>query len=256
MFVKPKVFKITTVVLFVFLLITVFNLFATSNAKAGDHIKRCSCTGDVNINPPYNQFTDICKLVGSKPDTAKQICPNGKIALWSSNEKIDCVNLPESKVRADLQKKFSMVGKIDNLKCVPTDAHKLSKNAPSGGSSPSGTPSTGSSPSSPSSPSNDICAGATTASSLLKCAGKQLNPGIIKTPNQLIGYGVKFEFAMVGAVAMTLYIWAGFLYMTAGGNAERRGKAVKTLLWVTLGIVVMFASYMILQFVFTEIVLK
>jgi len=103
---------------------------------------------------------------------------------------------------------------------------------------------------------NDICKGANTAKALQDCAKAQLNPGSIQTPAQLVGLAIKFLLFFVGGVAMVLYIVAGFIFMTAGGNAERRGKALKTILWVTIGTFIMFASYMIMQFIFNEIILK
>ncbi|MFH1291991.1 MAG: pilin [bacterium] len=87
-------------------------------------------------------------------------------------------------------------------------------------------------------------------------AGQSLNPGgsSLKTPHQLIAYGIKFEMVLMGAIALALYIWAGMLWMTSGGNSERKDKAMKTLLWVTIGLVVVFSSYAMLRFVFKSLI--
>lgn len=95
-----------------------------------------------------------------------------------------------------------------------------------------------------------------TAASLMTEAAKKMNPGGLKSPQQLIGYAIKFDMAALGAIALGLYIWAGFLWMTSGGNSERRDKATKTLVWVTLGIIIMFASYLLMKFIFEQIILK
>ena len=41
-------------------------------------------------------------------------------------------------------------------------------------------------------------------------------------------------------VAAALYIWAGFLFLTAGAKPENITKAKKTLLYTTIGLVVIF----------------
>ncbi|MFH1291995.1 MAG: hypothetical protein ABIH87_02250 [bacterium] len=95
-----------------------------------------------------------------------------------------------------------------------------------------------------------------TEAGLLKTAQGSLNPGgsSLKTPHQLIAYGIKFEMVLMGAIALALYIWAGMLWMTSGGNSERKDKAMKTLLWVTIGLVVVFSSYAMLRFVFSSLI--
>lgn len=95
-----------------------------------------------------------------------------------------------------------------------------------------------------------------TASSLMKLAAKKMNPTSLKSPQQLIGYAIKFDMAALGGIALALYIWAGLLWMTSGGNSERRDKAMKTLVWVTFGVIIIFASYLVMKFVFEQIILK
>lgn len=63
-------------------------------------------------------------------------------------------------------------------------------------------------------------------------------PEIIKKVIQQI-------LGIVGALGLVGFIYGGLLYMTAAGNTERAEKGRKTLVWSTMGLVVIFASYAI-----------
>lgn len=84
-------------------------------------------------------------------------------------------------------------------------------------------------------------------------AKTELNPLNFESLNNLIGRFTKANMMNVGAVAMAMYIWAGFLWMTASGNSERTTKAKTIMVWTTLGVVVILASYMLVSFVFSNI---
>ncbi len=70
---------------------------------------------------------------------------------------------------------------------------------------------------------------------------------------EIFGKIITFLMFPIGMFAMILYIWAGFLWMTAQGNRENVSKAKSILVWTTIGIIVTLASYMIVQLVFTQI---
>lgn len=70
---------------------------------------------------------------------------------------------------------------------------------------------------------------------------------------EIIGKIITFLMFPIGMFAMALYIWAGFLWMTAQGNSENVSKAKTILVWTTLGIIITLASYIIVQLVFTQI---
>lgn len=91
------------------------------------------------------------------------------------------------------------------------------------------------------------------AAKLQADAATSLNPLNFTSLTNLVGRLTKANFMNIGAVAMIMYIWAGFLWMTAQGNSERVGKAKLILIWTTLGVVVILASYMLVSFVFRDI---
>ncbi|NCO04960.1 MAG: hypothetical protein GW939_02320 [Candidatus Magasanikbacteria bacterium] len=84
--------------------------------------------------------------------------------------------------------------------------------------------------------------------SLNQCEN-DLNPfGCISIP-QLIGKGISIVVGVMGMFALLWFIYAGVMWMSAAGNVERSGSALKMLVWGGIGILVIFASYAILTFV-------
>lgn len=69
----------------------------------------------------------------------------------------------------------------------------------------------------------------------------------------LIGKIIKAALSVVGAIALVLFIYAGIMWMTASGNEERTRSAAKIMLWTVLGLVVIFASYILVNFVFSAL---
>lgn len=53
----------------------------------------------------------------------------------------------------------------------------------------------------------------------------------------------------LGIIAVVLFIWAGFLMMTSGGNDEAVEKGKKTMIWAAIGIIVILFAYVIVNFV-------
>ena len=99
------------------------------------------------------------------------------------------------------------------------------------------------------------CPGASgpTAGALKSMAQSALNKANFSSPTDLINRAVKILMAFIGSIALVLYIYAGFLWMTASGNTEQVGKAKTTMVWTTLGVVMMLASYMLASFIFKSL---
>ncbi len=76
--------------------------------------------------------------------------------------------------------------------------------------------------------------------------------GITDIP-QLVGRFINILMAFIGSISLVLYIYSGFLWMTASGNTEQVGKAKNIMVWTTLGVVVMLASYMLASFIFKSL---
>ena len=81
------------------------------------------------------------------------------------------------------------------------------------------------------------------------------NPlGADVTPQTFIGGVIRAILGIVGSLALALFIYGGFLWMTAAGNAEQVAKGKNTLIWATLGLIVIFSSYALVRFVIYEVI--
>lgn len=64
---------------------------------------------------------------------------------------------------------------------------------------------------------------------------------------------MQIALAAVNIFALFMFILGGFELLVSGGNPNMVKKAKDTLVWATLGILVITLSYSILKFVFEEI---
>lgn len=67
----------------------------------------------------------------------------------------------------------------------------------------------------------------------------------------LIGNIIKTVLAIVGALALAMFIYGGFTWLTSGGSAEKIKKGKDILMWAVIGLVVIFASYSLVDFLLT-----
>ena len=95
--------------------------------------------------------------------------------------------------------------------------------------------------------------GGKTTDDLISDAQKNLNPANLKNPQDLVNRAIKLLMAFVGTISLVMYIVAGILWMFAAGNTERVTTAKKVIVWTTLGLLVMFFSYVLVNFVFNAI---
>jgi nitrogen fixation-related uncharacterized protein len=65
---------------------------------------------------------------------------------------------------------------------------------------------------------------------------------------------VRAFLSLLGAIFLVLTIYAGFLWMTSGGNEEQVGKAKKILRDSIIGLAIVITAYAITLFVFNALV--
>jgi len=65
----------------------------------------------------------------------------------------------------------------------------------------------------------------------------------------IIGNIINVILGFIGSIGLVMFVYAGILWMTAGGNSEAQKKAMNILIWSSLGILVILFSYVIVQFV-------
>ncbi|KKR34910.1 MAG: hypothetical protein UT67_C0005G0022 [Candidatus Magasanikbacteria bacterium GW2011_GWA2_40_10] len=92
-----------------------------------------------------------------------------------------------------------------------------------------------------------------TLDKLKELAKASTNKANFSEPTDLINRAIRILMAFIGSIALVLYIFAGFMWMTASGNAEKVTKAKTTMVWTTLGVLMMLASYMLASFLFKSL---
>ena len=81
-----------------------------------------------------------------------------------------------------------------------------------------------------------------------------VNPlkGINSVP-ELVRQIINAALSIVGSLALIMFIYGGFVWMLAAGNEQAVEKGKNILLWATIGLVVIFASYSLVNFLITSI---
>jgi type IV secretory pathway VirB2 component (pilin) len=68
-----------------------------------------------------------------------------------------------------------------------------------------------------------------------------------------IGTIIQVFLGFLGIIAVVIIIYAGFTWMTAGGDDTKVGNAKKLIINATVGIVIILAAYIITSFIITEV---
>lgn len=82
------------------------------------------------------------------------------------------------------------------------------------------------------------------------------DPGVVTLPNpfinketkanltiqQIIGSAIKVFLGIVGSVALAMFFYGGYLWLISGGSSDIIKKGRETLIWATIGLVIIFGS--------------
>jgi len=83
------------------------------------------------------------------------------------------------------------------------------------------------------------------------------NPlGSVTDPREIIGFIIRALLGIVGSLALLMFIFGGFTWVVSGGNEEKIKKGKDMVIWATLGLVIIFASYSLVSFVISAITSK
>lgn len=81
----------------------------------------------------------------------------------------------------------------------------------------------------------------------------QINTGLNGEIGDLILVIVTYAIDLAGLIAIAFIIYGGYQYITSGGNDEGSKKAVHTLTYAIIGLLIVFASYAIVNTIFTNV---
>lgn len=73
-------------------------------------------------------------------------------------------------------------------------------------------------------------------------------------PRYLIGRIIKGILGLSGSMALLIFVYGGTIYLTAQGENEKIQRAKNTIVWATVGLVVIFGSYAFLTYLFKGLI--
>lgn len=71
------------------------------------------------------------------------------------------------------------------------------------------------------------------------------------TGPELIGRIIKTVLGIVGALALAMFVYGGFTWLTSGGSPDKIQKGKDILMWAVIGLIIIFTSYTLVDFVLT-----
>lgn len=93
-------------------------------------------------------------------------------------------------------------------------------------------------------------------SNFVKAEGPTLDDPLNLKGKDLIEVNLRIMQAVlggVGLVALFMFILGGFEFLTSGGNQNMIKRGKDTLIWATIGMLVIILSYSILKFLFDKL---
>ncbi len=72
--------------------------------------------------------------------------------------------------------------------------------------------------------------------------------------NVLIGTIINAIMGIVGSLALAMFIYGGFTWMTAAGASEKVQKGKDIIIWATIGLIVIFSSYALVYFILNNVI--
>lgn len=75
-----------------------------------------------------------------------------------------------------------------------------------------------------------------------------------KATTMIIGEVIKIIFGLVGALALLVFVIGGVYWVTSLGNQERIKRGRNAMTWATIGLLLIFSSYAVINFVFNTLI--
>lgn len=69
----------------------------------------------------------------------------------------------------------------------------------------------------------------------------------------LIGTIIKSALAIVGSLALIYFIYGGFIILISQGDTTKIDKGKKSMAWATIGLIVIFGSYIFVSYIITNL---
>lgn len=73
------------------------------------------------------------------------------------------------------------------------------------------------------------------------------------TLQQVIGRVIQLLLGFLGSISLLMFVYGGFIWMTAAGNDEKIKKAKSIIVYSALGLIIAFSSFAILRFLLSDV---
>lgn len=83
--------------------------------------------------------------------------------------------------------------------------------------------------------------------------GTNTNVTGITDPTVIIGTIIKTALGIVGSIALLMFIYGGFLWLTSMGNEKKITEGKNVIVWAVIGLIIIFLSYTLVGFVIKAI---
>jgi hypothetical protein len=70
----------------------------------------------------------------------------------------------------------------------------------------------------------------------------------------VVGRAIRFVLGIIGSIALVIFLYGGMQWMTAFGEESKIKKGWETMLWAGLGMVIIFGSYVAVQFLLKTVI--
>lgn len=84
---------------------------------------------------------------------------------------------------------------------------------------------------------------------VISFAQKLENPIKESDPRVIIGKAIAGALSVLGAFALAMFIYGGFLWMLSFGNDSKIQKGKDVLFWAFMGLLIIFSSYAIVNYI-------
>ncbi len=92
---------------------------------------------------------------------------------------------------------------------------------------------------------------------ILSRAEQLENPlGSTESIPALIGKVIYAVMGLVGSISLAMFVYGGIVWLTSGGSPDKVKKGKDVLVWAVIGLAIIFSSYAITNFIFTQVVPK
>ena len=83
--------------------------------------------------------------------------------------------------------------------------------------------------------------------------GTPENPSGVTSIRSFVALIIRAMLGLVGSFALLMFVYGGFLWLTSRGNHEMIAKGSHTMTWAASGLVLIFSSYAIVEYIFNVI---